>query len=72
MAEKPDMKDVGLEIAEDALKKVISKVVRPYAEYYIQESPNKIDDVLLPFLEQLEAAMLDQADKVHQPEPQPE
>lgn len=59
-----DLKKAGLNIGEDVVKAVISKVVKPYAEQYIVASPNKIDDVLLPFLGSLEAALLEQADKI--------
>jgi regulator of PEP synthase PpsR (kinase-PPPase family) len=64
MAEKPDVKTIGLNLGEDVVKTVISKVVRPYAEYYIEQSPNKIDDIILPFMEQLEKALLEIADKI--------
>lgn len=64
MAQKPDLKVVGLNIAEDAAKAVIKNIVRPYAEYYVAQSENKIDDIILPFIGQLEAALLDFADKI--------
>ena len=47
--EKPDIKAIGLDLAENVAESVVKKIVRPYAEYYIQESENKIDDILLPF-----------------------
>jgi hypothetical protein len=59
-----DLKKAGLNIGEDVVKAVISKIVKPYAEYYIMKSENKIDDVLLPFLGSLEGALLEQADKI--------
>lgn len=62
--EKPDLKKAGLNIAEDAVKAAIKSVVRPYAEYYITQSENKIDDIILPFLDQLEAALQDVADEI--------
>lgn len=64
MADKPDVKKIGLNLGEDVVKTVISQVVRPYAEYYIEQSPNKIDDIILPFMEQLEKALLEIADKI--------
>lgn len=64
MAEKPDLKQLGLEIGEDVAQAVVKKVVRPYAEYYITESENKIDDILLPFLDQLEQAIVDALDDI--------
>lgn len=62
--EKPDLKKAGLNIAEDAVKAAVKSVVRPYAEYYIAQSENKIDDILLPFLDQLEAAIIEVADEI--------
>lgn len=62
--EKPDLKVLGLGMAEELVEGVIKKIVKPYAAYYIQESENKIDDILLPFLDQLEAALLEFADKI--------
>lgn len=59
-----DLKKAGLNIAEDLVKNVVKDIVRPYAEKYISDSPNKIDDILLPFLDQLEAALLAAADKI--------
>lgn len=59
-----DVKKVGLEIGEDVVKAVISKVVKPYAQDYILKSENKIDDILLPFLDSLEKALLELADKI--------
>jgi hypothetical protein len=31
---------------------------------YIQNSPNKIDDILTPFVDQIEAALLAAVDKI--------
>ena len=62
--EKPDLKAAGLSIAEDAVKAVLKDVVRPYAEYYIMNSENKIDDVLMPFLDQLQDALVEVVDKM--------
>lgn len=59
-----DLKKAGLNIGEDLIKAVVKDVVRPFAEQKIQESENKIDDILLPFLDQLEAALLAAADKI--------
>jgi regulator of PEP synthase PpsR (kinase-PPPase family) len=64
MAEKPDIKKIGLNLSEDVVKVVIKQIVRPYAEYYIEQSPNKIDDIILPFLDQIEKALLEVADKI--------
>jgi len=62
--EKPDLSKAGAKIGEDLVQRVIKELVVPYAEYYIKKSDNKIDDVLLPFMGQLEAALLEQADKI--------
>lgn len=62
--EKPDIKKVGLNLAEDTVKSVVKSIVRPYAEYYIVNSENKIDDILLPFLDKLEAELVGFADKI--------
>ncbi len=62
--EEFDVKKVGMNVGEDMVKMVISNFVRPYAEHYIKNSENKIDDVMLPFLDQLEGALLDLADKI--------
>lgn len=60
----PDIKQIGLNLAEENLKVVIKDVVRPYAEHYIAQSQTKIDDILLPFLDKLEAELLNLADKI--------
>jgi hypothetical protein len=62
--EKPDIKKIGLGLGEDLAASVVKQIVRPYAEYYITQSENKIDDVLLPFLSSLETAILEQIDKI--------
>lgn len=62
--EKPDLKKLGLDLAESTLKMAVKDVVRPYAAYYIAQSENKIDDVLLPFLDQLEGALIEVIDKI--------
>lgn len=59
-----DLKKAGLSIAEDTVKAVIKDIVRPYAAEYILKSENKVDDILLPFLDQLEAALVQLADKL--------
>lgn len=64
MAEKPDIKKIGLNLGEEVAKAVIKDIVRPYAAYYIEQSSNKIDDIILPFLDQIEKALLEVVDKV--------
>ena len=60
----PEVKGMLLNLAEENVKAIIKDVVRPYAEYYIKKSSNKVDDIILPFMDQLEAAMLGLADKI--------
>lgn len=55
--EKPDLKQAGLEIAEDTAMSVVDKVVKPYAEYYAIEKGGNIGQVLSPFIEQLTNAL---------------
>lgn len=62
--EKPDLKKLGLGIGEDVLVRVVKEVVRPYAEWYVVQSENKIDDVVLPFMGMLEDALVDAIDKI--------
>jgi regulator of PEP synthase PpsR (kinase-PPPase family) len=62
--EKPDIKKLGLNVAESVAEMVVKDIVRPYAEYYIAQSENKIDDIMLPFLDQLEAALVEMIDKM--------
>lgn len=64
MAQKPDIKVIGLNLGEDVAKTVVAKIVRPYAEYYIEQSSTKIDDILLPFMDQLEKALLEVVDQI--------
>lgn len=59
-----DIKKAGLNIAEDTVKAVIKNIVKPYAQDYVLASENKVDDIILPFLDQLEAALLGFADKI--------
>lgn len=62
--EKPDLKQLGLQLAEDTAQAAVKKIVRPYAEYYITQSENKIDDIILPFLDQLEKALVEAMDAI--------
>ena len=62
--EKPDLKKVALNLAEENVKVILKELVMPYAEYYIKNSETKIDDILLPFLDDLEKALLGLADKI--------
>ena len=62
--EKPDIKQLGLELAEDTAQAAVKKIVKPYAQWYITQSENKIDDIILPFLDQLEQALVEAMDKI--------
>lgn len=59
-----DIKKVLLNLGEENAKVLIKDVIRPMAEEYILKSENKIDDIILPFLGQIEAALLGLADKI--------
>ena len=59
-----NIKQIGLDIAEDTVKVVIKRVIIPFAKEYIKKSPNKIDDIILPFLDDLEKVTLKFVDKI--------
>ena len=59
-----DIKKALLNQGEDTVKSVIKNIVMPYAKIMITKSENKYDDMLLPFIGQLEAGLLDLADKI--------
>lgn len=62
--EELDLKKIALGIGEDLTVRIIKEVVRPMATAYILKSENKVDDILLPFLDQLEDALVQLADKI--------
>lgn len=57
-------KAVALKHAENLAQDLVSEVIRPLAANYIAESENKIDDILLPFIDQVEDALQAQLDKI--------
>ncbi len=59
-----DLKKALLNLGEEGVKSVIHDFLRPEAEKYIKDSANKVDDIILPFLDQIEAALLAAADKI--------
>lgn len=61
-----DVKKIALKLAEENAKVVISEIVKPMAVEYIQNSPTKIDDIVLPFIDMLEKALLEAADKIEE------
>ena len=63
--EKPDLKSIMLEMGEENAKVLIKSVIRPYAEWYILNSENKIDDIILPFMQKLEDALLGLAEQIN-------
>ena len=59
-----DVKKIALGLGEEMVKQLIQQALKPLAAEYIAASPNKIDDVILPFLEMVESALLAAADKI--------
>lgn len=59
-----DVKKAALGLAESNVKAVWKQIIRPLAEEKIVDSENKVDDVILPFMDQLEAAIMQLADKI--------
>ncbi len=59
-----DVKKVSVQLGEDMVKSVVSQVVIPYVKDLIEASPNKSDDLILMFLPQLEAGLLELVDKI--------
>lgn len=59
-----DIKKAGLNIAEDTVVAVVKNIVKPFAAEYIAKSSSKVDDILLPFLDQLESALIGLADRI--------
>jgi 2-C-methyl-D-erythritol 4-phosphate cytidylyltransferase len=59
-----DVKKALLKLAEQDAKVLVHEVLRPLAEDYIKASPNKVDDIILPFLGQVEDALLKAVDKI--------
>lgn len=59
-----DVKKASLNVGEDMVKMVIKNIIRPYAEVYVKNSENKLDDMILPFLDQLEKGLIELADKI--------
>lgn len=59
-----DVKKVLLNLAEENAKVLIKDVLHPVAEEYIKNSPSKIDDIILPYLAAVEAALLGLVDKI--------
>jgi len=61
------LKALGMKHVELLAEDLLSEVIKPFAMQKIQESENKIDDILLPFLDSLAAEIkkfVDQIDGV--------
>ncbi len=59
-----DIKKQSHILLEKMTRSMISDVLMPFAEEYIAKSENKIDDILLPFLGELERALIEAADNI--------
>lgn len=59
-----DVKKVLLNLGEENAKVLLKDVLKPLAEEYIKNSPSKVDDILLPYLAAVEAALLGLVDKI--------
>lgn len=62
--EKPDLKKEALSIGEAAVIEALEKIAKPYAKFLIEQSENKYDDLLLPFVDELIEAVKSQVDKL--------
>ncbi len=59
-----DIKAVMLQLGEENAKVLIKQVIRPMAEEFIKNSETKVDDIILGFMDQIEAGLLQLADKI--------
>ena len=59
-----DVKKELLNIGEDTAVQLVRRVVKPLAEQYIKDSDNKVDDIILPFLDMIEDALIDLLDEI--------
>lgn len=59
-----EVKTVLLNLAEENTKVIWKQIIRPLAEEKIKASENKLDDILLPFMDQLEMAVFEFVDKI--------
>lgn len=58
------LKSLLLNTAEDLARNMLKEVLMPLAQQKILESENKIDDILLPFLGEVEKALDGLVDKI--------
>lgn len=61
-----NVKDIAMKLLEQNAKVIVSEIVKPLAIEMINKSETKIDDILLPFVDQIEKAVLQLADKIHE------
>jgi hypothetical protein len=61
-----NVKEIAMKLLEQNAKVIVSEIVKPLAVEMIQKSETKLDDILLPFVAQIEAAVLQLADKIHE------
>lgn len=61
-----NVKDIAMKLLEQNAKVIVSEIVKPLAVEMINKSETKIDDILLPFVDQIEKAVLQLADKIHE------
>lgn len=59
-----DVKKVLLNLGEENAKVLLKDVLRPLADDYIKNSPTKVDDILLPYLDLVEKALLGLIDQI--------
>lgn len=59
-----DIKKALLNLGEENAKVLLKEVLRPLAQEFIEKSPNKVDDAILPFLDMAEKALISAIDKI--------
>jgi len=57
-------KDVFLNLGEDMVRQIYKEVLRKAIVKIVEDSDNKFDDMIIPFLSQLDAAILPMIDKI--------
>lgn len=59
-----DVKKVLLSLGEENAKVIVKDLLRPLAVEFVLKSENKIDDIILPFLDMVEGELLKLVDKI--------
>ena len=57
-------KDVFLNLGEDMVRQIYKEVLRKAIVKIVEDSDNKFDDMIIPFLSQLDAVILPLIDKI--------